>query len=160
MWPQLESLDSAARSILVVDDDPAMCRMLEEVLTQEGYRALVCLRPEDALAISGQDSFQLAFVDIHMPGMSGLDLAAKLKEDHADREVVFRFLGRLRLILPATTLGDVYSLVLYPAMSSHRSLPPETRRSLGIGDGLVRLSVGIEDPADILADLASALEDV
>jgi len=54
-------------------------------------------------------------------------------------------------------LGDVYSLVLYPAMSSHRSLPPEVRRSIGIGDGLVRLSVGIEDPADILADLAGAL---
>jgi cystathionine beta-lyase/cystathionine gamma-synthase len=42
-------------------------------------------------------------------------------------------------------------------MSSHRSLPPEDRRRIGIGDGLVRLSVGIEDPADILADLAGAL---
>jgi cystathionine gamma-synthase/methionine-gamma-lyase len=78
----------------------------------------------------------------------------------ADREAVFRFLGGLRLVLPATTLGDVYSLVLYPAMSSHRSLPPEVRREMGIGDGLVRLSVGIEDPADILADLAAALEAV
>ncbi|MDD1749880.1 MAG: response regulator, partial [Methanothrix sp.] len=86
MQPQLES---QAQSILVVDDDPAMCQMLEEVLTQEGYRAITCLRPEDALAVSRQDSFQLAFVDIHMPGMSGLELAAKLKEDDARREVVF-----------------------------------------------------------------------
>ena len=78
----------------------------------------------------------------------------------ADREAVFRLLGALRLILPATTLGDVYSLVLYPAMSSHRSLPPEVRHEIGVGDGLVRLSVGIEDPADILADLAAALEAV
>jgi cystathionine beta-lyase/cystathionine gamma-synthase len=78
----------------------------------------------------------------------------------ADRDAAFRFLGRLRLVLPATTLGDVYSLVLYPAMSSHRSLPAEVRHTLGIGDGLIRLSVGIEDPADILADLAGALEAV
>jgi cystathionine beta-lyase/cystathionine gamma-synthase len=77
-----------------------------------------------------------------------------------DRDAVFRFLRGLRLILPATTLGDVYSLVLYPAMSSHRGLPPETRRGLGIGDGLVRLSVGIEDPEDIAADLEQALRAV
>ncbi len=75
-----------------------------------------------------------------------------------DRGRVFRFMEALRLVLPATTLGDVYSLALYPAMSSHRALAPELRRAIGIGDGLVRLSVGIEDPADIIADLAQALE--
>jgi cystathionine gamma-synthase/methionine-gamma-lyase len=71
---------------------------------------------------------------------------------------VFRFMERLRLVQPATTLGDVYSLVLYPAISSHRALDPETRHRIGIGDGLVRLSVGIEDPGDIIADLSAALE--
>lgn len=70
---------------------------------------------------------------------------------------VFRFMDRLRLVRPATTLGDVYSLALYPAMSSHRALEPETRRRIGIGDGLIRLSIGIEDPADIIADLDQAL---
>jgi cystathionine gamma-synthase/methionine-gamma-lyase len=70
---------------------------------------------------------------------------------------VFRFMEALRLALPATTLGDVYSLTLYPAMSSHRALPAEERRRLGISDGLVRLSVGIEEPADIIADLAGGL---
>ena len=75
-----------------------------------------------------------------------------------DRARVFRFMEALRLVLPATTLGDVYSLALYPAHSSHRALEPELRRRIGIGDGLVRLSVGIEDPADIIADLAQALE--
>jgi cystathionine gamma-synthase/methionine-gamma-lyase len=74
-----------------------------------------------------------------------------------DRARVFRFMEALRLVLPATTLGDVYSLALYPAHSSHRALDPELRRRIGIGDGLVRLSVGIEDPADIVADLAQAL---
>ena len=73
------------------------------------------------------------------------------------REKVFRFMEALRLVLPATTLGDVYSLVLYPAMSSHRALDPETRRKLGIGNGLIRLSVRIGDPEDIIADLDSAL---
>lgn len=77
---------------------------------------------------------------------------------NAGRAEVFRFMESLRLVQPATTLGDVYSLALYPAMSSHRALPPEERRRIGIGDGLVRLSVGIEDPADIIADLAQALE--
>ncbi|MGC8781894.1 MAG: trans-sulfuration enzyme family protein [Anaerolineae bacterium] len=73
------------------------------------------------------------------------------------RESVFRFMEALRLVLPATTLGDVYSLVLYPAGTSHRALDADARRRIGIGDGLVRLSVGIEDPDDINADLDQAL---
>lgn len=75
----------------------------------------------------------------------------------AEREQVFRFLEALRLVVPATTLGDVYSLVLYPAISSHRAVPVEERLKMGISDGLVRLSVGIEDVADIIADLDRAL---
>jgi cystathionine beta-lyase/cystathionine gamma-synthase len=112
---------------------------------------------------------------VYYPGLAehaGHALAARLLEHNAfgamisfdlrdgSRDSVFRFLRGLRLILPATTLGDVYSLVLYPAMSSHRGLPPETRREVGIGDGLVRISVGIEEPADILADLERALMEV
>jgi cystathionine gamma-synthase/methionine-gamma-lyase len=76
----------------------------------------------------------------------------------ADQAKVFRFMEALELVLPATTLGDVYSLTLYPAHSSHRQVTPEVRASIGIGDGLVRLSVGIEDPQDIIADLAQAME--
>ena len=61
------------------------------------------------------------------------------------------------MIVPATSLGDVHSMVLYPAMSSHRSLSPKHRERMGIRDNLVRLSVGIEAPEDILADLEQAL---
>jgi len=61
------------------------------------------------------------------------------------------------MVRPATTLGDVYSLVLYPAMSTHRDLSPEERAAAGLGDGLLRLSVGIEDVADIVTDLEQAL---
>jgi len=75
----------------------------------------------------------------------------------AGRAEVFRFMEALRLIQPATTLGDVYTLTLYPAMSSHRALDPETRRRIGIGDGLVRLSAGIEEAEDIILDLKQAL---
>ncbi len=75
----------------------------------------------------------------------------------ATQSDAFRFMEALNLILPATTLGDVYSLILYPAHSSHRQVAPEVRATLGIGDGLVRLSVGIEDAADIIADLERAL---
>jgi cystathionine beta-lyase/cystathionine gamma-synthase len=78
----------------------------------------------------------------------------------ADKALAFRFMEALELCLPATTLGDVYSLVLHPATSSHRSLTPQERARVGIPDGLVRLSVGIEDVGDILADLEQALKKI
>jgi len=87
----------------------------------------------------------------HRGGMVAFELAG------AGRTEVFRFLERLRLCLPATTLGDVYSLVLSPPMSSHRALTPEQRAEIGIGEGLIRLSVGIEDVEDIIEDLGQAL---
>ena len=76
----------------------------------------------------------------------------------AGQAEVFRFMEALELVLPATTLGDVYSLTLYPAHSSHRQVAPDVRQAIGIGDGLVRLSVGIEDVNDIIADLGQAME--
>ena len=78
----------------------------------------------------------------------------------AGREQVFGFMDALDLIQPATSLGDIYSLVLYPAISSHRTLTPDERSALGIGDGLVRISAGIEDVADIQADIEQGLEAV
>jgi len=76
----------------------------------------------------------------------------------ADQAKVFRFMEALTICLPATTLGDIYSLVLHPATSSHRGLTPEERARVGISDGLVRLSAGIESPEDIRADLEAALK--
>jgi cystathionine beta-lyase/cystathionine gamma-synthase len=75
----------------------------------------------------------------------------------AGQPEVFRFMEALRLIVPAPTLGDVYTLTLYPAHASHRALTPAERAAIGIGDGLVRLSIGIEEVADIIDDLAGAL---
>jgi len=88
-------------------------------------------------------------------GFGGM-IAFEIK--NGGREEVVDFLEALELIVPATSLGDVYSLALSPAMSSHRALTPEERSAFGIAEGLVRLSVGIEAPADILADLDRALQ--
>jgi cystathionine beta-lyase/cystathionine gamma-synthase len=77
--------------------------------------------------------------------------------DGADKAQIYRFMESLKVFLPATTLGDVYSLVLHPATSSHRSLTTEERARVGIPDRLVRLSMGIESAEDILSDLESAL---
>ncbi len=74
-----------------------------------------------------------------------------------DREAAFRFIDGLRLILPATSLGDVYTLVTAPLISSHRDLTPEQRAERGIGEGLIRLSIGIEEVGDLVEDLRSAL---
>ncbi len=75
----------------------------------------------------------------------------------AARAEIFRFLEALRMIVPATSLGDVHSMILYPVMSSHREISPKHRERMGIRDNLVRLSVGIEAVEDIIADLETAL---
>jgi cystathionine gamma-synthase/methionine-gamma-lyase len=76
----------------------------------------------------------------------------------AGPEDVFSFMDALRLVLPATSLGDVTSLILYPAHSSHRSLSEEERSRAGIHNNLLRLSVGIEEASHIIADLGQAFE--
>jgi len=89
-------------------------------------------------------------------GLFGGMISFEIKD--AGKKEVFRFMEGLELILPATTLGDVYSLTLYPAISSHRALTPEERAKVGISDRLVRLSVGIEEASEIIEDLERALE--
>jgi cystathionine beta-lyase/cystathionine gamma-synthase len=69
---------------------------------------------------------------------------------------IFRFMDGLKMIVRATSLGDVHTMMLYPAMSSHREISPKHRERMGIRDNLVRLSVGIEATEDIIADLAQA----
>lgn len=90
----------------------------------------------------------------HRGGVLAFEIAG------ANQATVFALLDALKLCQPATTLGDVYTLVLYPPMSTHRGLTPEERAEAGICDGLVRLSAGIEDAEDIIADLDQALAQV
>jgi len=68
-----------------------------------------------------------------------------------------RFLERVELFALAESLGGVESLIEHPAIMTHASIPPENRETLGISDGLVRLSVGVEGIDDLIADIEQAL---
>ena len=86
--------------------------------------------------------------------LHGAMVSFELKE--GGRQDVFRWMDKLNLVVRATSLGDVHTMVLYPAISSHRDLAPKQRERLGIRENLIRLSVGIEAPEDIIADLEQA----
>ncbi len=73
------------------------------------------------------------------------------------REAAFAFLNALELCVKAPSLGDIYTLAIHPATSSHRELSPSRRERLGVRENLVRLSAGIEHPQDIISDLEAAL---
>ena len=76
------------------------------------------------------------------------------------KEGAFRFLDALEIILISNNLGDAKSLVTHPGTTTHQRLTPEQRAALGIGEGLVRISVGLEDPKDLIADIRQALAKV
>ena len=129
---------------------------------------------ESALAVARHLAGHPKVARVHYPGLASHpqhELAARefgglfggvvtfdLKD--AAKPAAFRFLDALDLAASATTLGDLFTEVLYPAISSHRRVDPQDRARMGISEGTLRISVGIEDPEDILADLDAALERV
>jgi cystathionine gamma-lyase len=95
--------------------------------------------------------YALAQRQMALPGgMISVELKGGLAAAHA-------LLSSTRIFTCAESLGGVESLIEHPASMTHASLPPETRAALGIGDGLVRLSVGLEDPEDLQRDLERGL---
>ncbi|OYW35447.1 MAG: O-succinylhomoserine sulfhydrylase, partial [Azorhizobium sp. 12-66-6] len=76
------------------------------------------------------------------------------------KEGAFRFANALRLIRISNNLGDSKSLLTHPATTTHQRFTPEARAEMGISDGLVRLSVGLEHPDDLIADIRQALAQV
>jgi len=76
------------------------------------------------------------------------------------KEGAFRFLNALQLIAITNNLGDAKSLVTHPTTTTHQRLTPEQRAELGIGDGLIRFSAGLEHPDDLIEDLLTALDKV
>lgn len=78
-------------------------------------------------------------------------------EIEGGKAAAFRTLNLLRLVDISNNLGDTKSLITHPATTTHQRLPPDERARLGIGDGLLRLSVGLEDPEDVKQDLGGAL---
>jgi len=110
---------------------------------------------------------------VHYPGLATTQNLAVMKRvfrsPHAGalvsmelqentRESAFRFMDALTLCVRSTSLGDVFTGVLHPATASHREMAPKRRLQLGITEGLVRISVGLEDIADIVEDIRQALE--
>ena len=80
--------------------------------------------------------------------------------DLADEKAAFRMLNALQVMKLAVSLGGTETLICHPGSTTHRGVDPELRKRQGFSDGLVRISVGIENPDDLIADLQQALEHV
>lgn len=104
------------------------------------------------LLADGQDTIKRLLRAPH----AGALVSIVLRDD--TREGAFRFMDALELCVRATSLGDIFTSVLHPATASHRDLTPKRRQQLGISDGLVRISIGIENVGDIIDDISQALE--
>ena len=99
---------------------------------------------------------QHALARRQMSGFGGM-LSFELRGGRGTLQRARRLLRSLRVFVCAESLGGVESLAEHPAIMTHASIPPDRRAALGIGDGLIRLSVGIEDARDLIADLEQAL---
>ena len=147
----------------------------EAFLINRGVKTLavrVKQQSENAASLAGWLSSYPGVSKVHYPGLSSHPqhaLAEKLLRrpywgamlsfeiEGAGREEIFNLFDAFQMVLPATTLGDIYTEVSYPVMSSHREWSPAQLRRSGITPGLVRVSVGIEDVQDITADFEQAL---
>jgi methionine-gamma-lyase len=111
----------------------------------------------DWVAYPGLDSFPQADLARRQMRLAGGMIALELKGGY---EAGVCFMNRLRLVMRAVSLGDCESLAQHPASMTHSTYAPEERARHGIAEGLVRLSIGLEDCTDIEADLLQALADV
>ncbi len=98
---------------------------------------------------------QNALVQTQLGGKGGTVLSLDLK---GGKEAAFRFLNAMTIPVISNHLGDAKSIATHPATTTHQRLSDELKAELGITPGLVRLSVGLEDAADLIADLTQALE--
>jgi O-succinylhomoserine sulfhydrylase len=87
-------------------------------------------------------------------GSGGTVLAMDIK---GGQEASFAFLNRLKIAVISNNLGDAKSIATHPATTTHQRLPDDQKAVLGITDGLIRFSVGLEDPEDLLSDILAAL---
>lgn len=85
----------------------------------------------------------------------GAIVSIRLRED--TREAAYKFLNSLKLCTRAASVGDLFTGIVHPATATHRELSPKQRAAIGITEGLIRISVGIEDVSDVLKDIEQAL---
>src|SRR5829696_6760378 len=109
---------------------------------------------ENAEALANYLNEHSRIARVHYPGLGAL-VSIELRDN--TREAAFRFMDGLKLCVRSTSRSDVFTSVLHPATASHRDLLPARRQELGITDGLVRISVGIEKIDDIIADIEQSL---
>ncbi|GAB3349449.1 O-succinylhomoserine (thiol)-lyase [Lysobacter tyrosinilyticus] len=145
----------------------------DSFLTLRGLRTLdarLRVHQENTLALVDLLDGHPAVAALHYPGLErhiGHSVAAKQQhgfgamlsvELEGGTEAVRAFLDGLQCFTLAESLGGVESLIAHPATMTHAAMAPEARAAAGIGDGLLRLSVGIEHADDLVADIAAALE--
>jgi methionine-gamma-lyase len=102
----------------------------------------------------GDPQFDLFQRQCHSPG------STFSFEIHGGEAEAFRLLNKLQVVKLAVSLGGTESLMEHPATMTHSDIPPERQAEMGITPAMVRISVGLEHPTDIIADLAQALEAV
>ena len=149
VWDAHMILRGVKTLALRMDRQCANARQLAEHLIGNGRLARVYYP-----ALTPDSDIELTRRILRAPH-SGALVSIELKEQ--TREAAFRFMDALRLCVRATSLGDVFTSVLHAASASHRDLTPARRAELGISEGLVRISVGIESIDDIIADIEQAL---
>ena len=109
---------------------------------------------ENARKLAGYLSEHSRVGRVHYPGLGAL-VSIELSDN--TKEAAFEFMNALKMCVLSTSLGDVFTSMLHPATASHRDFTPARRQQVGILDGLVRISVGIEKIDDIIADIDQAL---
>jgi cystathionine beta-lyase/cystathionine gamma-synthase len=147
--------------------DPHACFLLHRGLKTLGVR--MRHQMESAAKIARYLVDQPAIAAVNFPGLPSHPQHALAKRDlhgfgamlsfelKGATEVTVDFVKRLQLPICAPSIGGVESLVTRPATTSHSGMSAEMRRKMGVSDGLVRYSVGIEDPEDLIEDLEQAL---
>ena len=124
--------DSAARIAAALDGHPKLARLIYPGLASHAQHGLAAVQMD------------------HGGTMLALDLAG-------GKDAAFAFLNALHIPVISNNLGDAKSIVTHPATTTHKRLPDEQKQALGITPGLVRLSVGLEDADDLVADILAAL---
>jgi cystathionine beta-lyase/cystathionine gamma-synthase len=146
----------------------------EAWLAHRGLKTLplrVARQCENARVISARLASHPKVAKVHHPALRDHpdhEVASRLLSDTGGlvsfeleaegRKAAFEFLNALGLCVRAPSLGDIYTLAIHPATSSHRELSPSRREKLGVRENLIRLSCGIEHPQDVISDLEQALE--
>lgn len=161
---ELVSAAGAVLGLLGGSLDPHACFLLERGLKTLALR--MRQHNDSAGRLAAFLAAHPAVVSVNYPGLPGSPghaVAARLFDGFGGmlafvpRRPALTVIGRLKLATHAPSLGGLETLVVLPAASSHATLSPTQRAAAGISDSLIRVSVGAEDPADILADFEAAL---